>query len=214
MFYVTEQIPSKVLSLESIPMDIELILLEFTVKTRRRLCIGIYRSPSHNEKYFIDRLSEILGQLTCNYDKTMLIENFILTIDNKSLANFMSTFDLERLIKKPTFFQSSNPTCIDLILTNKKEFFKSIDVIEVRISYHHSLIVTALKSLLLKGNTKTKLYRDYSYFSIDHFKEDLGNNLKNNSITEYSHFQNIFLEMLDKHAPIKKRYYDLTITLL
>ena len=31
-FYVNEQIPSKVLSLESIPMDIELILLEFTIK--------------------------------------------------------------------------------------------------------------------------------------------------------------------------------------
>ena len=42
MFYVNEQIPSKVLSLESIPMDIELILLEFTVKNRRWLCVGIY----------------------------------------------------------------------------------------------------------------------------------------------------------------------------
>ena len=39
---------------------------------------------------------------------------------------------------------------------------------------------------------------------MDHFKEDLDNNLKNNSITEYSHFQNIFLEILHKHAPIKK----------
>ena len=72
------------------------------------------------------------------------------------------------------------------------------------ISDHHSLIVTALKSLLLKGNAKTKLYRDYSSFSMDHFKEDLSNNLKNNSITEYFHFQNIFLEILSKHAPIQK----------
>ena len=30
-------------------------------------------------------------------------------------------------------------------------------------------------------------------------------NLKNNSITEYFHFQNIFLEILHKHAPIKKK---------
>ena len=35
MFYVNEQISSKVLSLESIPMDIELTLLEFTVKNQR-----------------------------------------------------------------------------------------------------------------------------------------------------------------------------------
>ena len=61
----------------------------------------------------------------------------------------MTTFDLECLIKKPTCFQSSNPTCIDLILTNKKEFFKNTDIIEAGISDHHSLIVTALKSLLL-----------------------------------------------------------------
>ena len=95
--------------------------------------------------------------MTCQYDKTMLIGDFNLMIDNKSLENFLSTFDPECLIKKPTCFQSSNPTCIDLILTNKKEFFKNTDVIEVGISDHHSLIVTALKSLLLKGNAKTKL---------------------------------------------------------
>ena len=67
MFYVNEQIPSKVLSLESIPMDTELILLVFTVKNRKWLCIDIYRPPSQNEKYFIDQLSKTLGQYEKNY---------------------------------------------------------------------------------------------------------------------------------------------------
>ena len=134
----------------------------------------------------------------------MLIGDFNLTINNKRIQNVMTTFDLECLIKKPTCFQSSNPTCVDLILTSKKEFVKNTDVIEVGISNNHSLTVTVLKSLLLKGNAKTKLYRDCDSFIIDHFKEDLDNNLKNNSITEYSHFQNVFLEILHKHAPIKK----------
>ena len=144
--------------------------------------------------------------MSCQYDKIVLIGDFDLTIDNKSLENFMPTFDLECFIKKPTCFQSSNLTCIDLILTNKKELFKNTDVIEVGISDHQSLIVTSLKSLLLKGNAKKKLYRDYDSFNIDHFNEDLDNNLKNNNITEYSHFQNIFLEIIHKHAPIIKRY--------
>ena len=61
MFYVNEQIPSKVLSLESIPMDIELILLEFTIKIQKWLSVGIYRPPTQNEKYFIDHLSKTLG---------------------------------------------------------------------------------------------------------------------------------------------------------
>ena len=134
----------------------------------------------------------------------MLIGDFNLTINNKRIQNVMTTFDLECLIKKPTCFQSSNPTCVDLILTSKKEFVKNTDTIEIGISNNHSLTVTVLKSLLLKGNVKTKLYRDCDSFIIDHFKEDLDNNLKNNSITEYSHYQNVFLENLHKHAPIKK----------
>ena len=77
--------------------------------------------------------------MTCQYDKSMLIGDFNLIIDGKSLENFMSTFDLECLIKKPICFQSSNPTCIDIILKNKKEFFKNTDIIEVGISDHHSL---------------------------------------------------------------------------
>ena len=115
----------------------------------------------------------------------------------------MNTFDLECLIKKPTYFQSSNPRCIDLILTNKKELFKNNNVFEVGISDHHSFIAPALNSQLLKGNAKTKLYRDYSSFNLDVFKEDLENSFQNNFISEYSDFQNVFLEVLHKNAPIK-----------
>ena len=78
IFYVNKQIPSKVLSLEPIPMDIELILLEFTVKNQRWLCVGIYRPPSQNEKYFIEHVSKTLGQLSCQYDKTMLIGTMLI----------------------------------------------------------------------------------------------------------------------------------------
>ena len=111
--------------------------------------------------------------MTCQYDKTILSGDFNLTVENNDLENFMNTFDLECLMKKPTCFQSSSPRCIDLILTNKKELFKNNDVFEVGISDHHSFIVTALKSQLLKRNAKTKLYRDYSSFSLESSKKTL-----------------------------------------
>ena len=108
--------------------------------------------------------------------------------------------------KETNLFSVFKSTYIDLILTNKKESFKNTDVNEVGISDHHSLIVTALKSLLLKGNAKTKLYRDYSSFNIDHFKQDLENNLKNNSVTEYSYFQIFFWKPSINMHLLKKRY--------
>ena len=86
--------------------------------------------------------------MSCEYKHVMLIGDFHLTAENKNLKVFMNTFDLECLIKKPTCFQSTSPNCMDLILTNKKEFFKNSNVLEAGISDHHSLIVTALRSQL------------------------------------------------------------------
>ena len=112
---------------------------------------------------------------------------------------------MECLINKPTCFQSAKPNCIDLILTNKKELFKNSNVLEVGISDHHSFIVTALKSQLIKGNAKMKLYRDYSSFQMEMFKADLDLNLKCTTGFEYSDFQSTFTRVLHNHAPIKKK---------
>ena len=61
-----------------------------------------------------------LNNQTCKYDNIMFVRDFGLTLENKNLEVFMSTLDLECMIKKPTCFQSARPSCIDLILTNKK----------------------------------------------------------------------------------------------
>ena len=79
-----------------------------------------------------------------------------------------------------------------LILT-KKDLFKNSNVLEVGISDHHSLINAALKSQLVKGNKKTKLYRDYIEFNMDNFKAELNHKLKSGIITEHSNFQSIFI---------------------
>ena len=52
-------------------------------------------------------------------------------------------------------------------------------------------ITTALKSQLVKENTKTKLYHDYSEFNVDNFKAELNDKLKSGIVTEHSNFKNI-----------------------
>ena len=135
----------------------------------------------------------------------MLVGDFNLTVKNKNLEVFMTTFDLH-LMKKPTCFQSTSPSCTDLILTNRKELFKNSDVLEVGISDHHSLIGTALRCQLVKSKTKTKLYRDYISFDIKLFEEDLDKNLKSNdTVVNFTDFQNTFTTVLHIYAPIKKK---------
>ena len=77
--------------------------------------------------------------------------------------------------------------------------------LQVGISDHHSLIITALKSQLVKGNAKTKLYGDDSECNMDNFKAELGDKLKSGVVIEYSSFQNIFIQVLINHAPGKKK---------
>ena len=143
-----------------------MILLEFLVKTRKWICIGLYKSSSQNENYFIDILCKVLSKQTCQYENVMFIGDFNVTVNNKNLGVFMNTFNLESLINKPTCFQPAHPTCIGLILTNKKSLFKNSNVLEARISDHHSFITTALRTQLIKGNANMKMYRVYKTFNI------------------------------------------------
>ena len=40
---------------------------------------------------------------------------------------------------------------------------------------------------------------------MDNFKAELDNKLKSGVVTEYSNFQNIFIQVLNNHAPAKKK---------
>ena len=169
MFYINENIPCKTVNVEGLPDECEVNLIEFSVNRWKWLCIRLYKPPSQNEKYFLENLSLALTKISCKCENVTLIRDFNLTVENKNLKVFMNTFELECLIKKPTCFPSTSPSCIDLILTNKKEFFQNSNVLEVGISDPHSLIVTALRNQLVKHNAKTKLYRDYNSFDVKLF---------------------------------------------
>ena len=117
--------------------DLETIFLEFFLKNRKWLCVGLYKPPSQNVQYFLDNINKSLTKLSSQFNNIILLGDFKLTSENWNLDTFMSCFDLEILIKVPTCFQSTNPTFIDLILTNKKNFFKNSNVLEVGISDHY-----------------------------------------------------------------------------
>ena len=99
----------------------------------------------------------------------------------------------------------SKPTCRDLILTNKKELFKNSKTFEVGISDHHLLTLTSMRIQVIKGNPKVKFYRDYKSFNFESFNNDLDGLLKAENNMNYSTFQNIFLQLLNTHAPVKKK---------
>ena len=81
-----------------------------------------------------------------------------------NLKSFMCSFDLENLIDLPTCYKSINFTCIDLILTNKKNHFMNSTTFEIGSSDYHKLITTILRKTVSKRSSKKRFYRDYKRF--------------------------------------------------
>ena len=91
-----------------------------------------------------------------------------MTPNNNKLQDFLNTFDLKNIVNEPTCFKGK-PSCIDLILTTRKKYFKKIKTIVTGISDFHKLVIGSLRSTFTKGNPKTKSYRDYKNFDSINF---------------------------------------------
>ena len=57
IFCISKNIPCKAVSLKKVPGYCKIILIEFSIKTRKWLRISLYKLPSQNDKYFLDNLS-------------------------------------------------------------------------------------------------------------------------------------------------------------
>ena len=70
-------------------------------------------------------------------------------------------------------------------------------------SDHHKLITTILRKTISKGNSKKMFYRDYKRFDQKKFETELKLKLNSQTNLSYSTFQAVFLEILNKIAPVK-----------
>ena len=69
------------------------------------------------------------------------------------------------------------------------------------------MILTVSKMTIVKAKSKQIIYRDYKNFVHEVFKDDLTSNLLVDvqNKTNFLKFQSSFLDILEKHAPVKKR---------
>ena len=112
---------------------------------------------------------------------------------------------MKNLVKQNNCFKNADkPTCIDLILTNCPRSFQNMNTFKTRLSDFHKLTFTVLKQHFLKQKLKVVIHRQYKNFRNDYFilcvaKYDFND-------INYDNFVKTFLTVLQKHAPIKKKY--------
>ena len=206
MIYIRDDIPSILLTKHVFPDDIEGLFVELNFRKSKWLLMGAYHPPSQSNSYFFEHLDKALD-IYSNYEKVL---QEISTQKLQSLVWIPSYINMTwpHLLKKKTCFKSiTNPTCIDLFLTNSNLSFQHTETVSTGLSDFHMLVVTVLKTCFSKKKPRELEYRNYKNFDSALFNEDLKYMFSQDPVNSCDKFDKIFLEVLDKHGPRRKKIF-------
>ena len=208
LLYVREDIPSKLLKLCPINENFECFFIEINLYKKKWLICGNYNPKTSMISNHLHELSKCLDSYLPRYDNVILMGDFNAEPSLSSMNNFCELYNLKNLVKEPTCFKNpENPKMIDLILTNKPRSFQNTTNIETGISDCHMMTVTVMKSYYKKAPPKIISYRDYKNYSHANFRKELDEKLlQYDEPLSYDKFESIFMEIFDRHAPLKYKY--------
>ena len=116
------------------------------------------------------------------------------------LSQFLCEYNAKNIVKENTCFKNAlNPSCIDLFITNSHLSFQNTTAISNGFSDFHEMVITVMKHSPIERH-----YRDYKYFDRSIFKNNLNEKLSE-GISNYESLETTFIEVLDKHAPLRKK---------
>ena len=173
-----------------LPPDIPAIPFEINLRKEKWLFISVYKPPSLNNQYFCDSLSELLDFYSSIYDNKVVFSDFNLEISHPVMLSFMNNENFINLVKRNTF--------LDLILTNKRYFFKHTSSNETGLyDHHHHLTSSMMKTTFEKAESKVLVYRDYKNFNFNSFKSELLSKLHHHDVT-FTFFEKNFVKVLNQ----------------
>ena len=209
MLYVRSDIPSKLVLFSPLPETIQGLFIEINLFKIKWLIGGFYNPNKLYIEDFLKDVGNCLDIYLNSYENLIIMGDLNSEITERAMHEFCDIFNLKSLISEPTCFKNiMNPSCIDLILTNRNRCFQNSTVVETGISDHHKLTVTVLKTVFKKKKAKSIIYRDYKLFSNETFSQEFSMLIKAhremNNLT-FSQINDICLFLLNKHAPVKQK---------
>ena len=211
MIYVREDIPSDILRKHKMDENVETILIEVNLRKTKLLLIAAYNS--NNPKYrtpdteFFQQIAHALDVYS-NYDKFILAGDLNMNAFDcvEALEDFMDEFHAKNLVKEPTCYASpSNPSCLDLYITNCYKSFQGTTTVTTGLSDCHKMVITVMKTTFPKIEPRVIKYRDYSTYCPEEFGYELQRNLDIIDGGEYQPFDDVFMNTLQSNYPLKTK---------
>ena len=169
--------------------------------------MACYHPPSQNDDLFFRKLSNQIDFYSKTYDNFFIAGDLNCQETEPNLSEFLNMHSAKNIVKEETCFKSiENPSCIDLFLTNNLIYlFFNTSTINTDLSDYHKMVVTVLRKTFQREQPKVFSYRDYKNFDNELFNSSLQNTLKEINRPDYIKFEEVFLETLNKHAPVKQK---------
>ena len=164
---------------------------------------------------FFEKLTNSLSKASDSYEHFIIMGDFNIDVANRGvefdkLDGFCNLFNLKNLISSPRCFTKTHKSTIDLILTNKESCFQKTKVTETGLSDFHKLISTFLRSQFCRLKPKKIYYRNFKNFNEKNFLEEVKNtDFRFNSDDPNENYElitNVFSNIVEKHAPLKKKF--------
>ena len=151
--------------------------------------LGTYHPPSQSNQYYFNNFNRSLGTYR-NYEKILLVGDFNAQTTDQYLSSFLYQDELSSIVKERRYFKNvSNPSCIDLFLTNSALSFQHTLTVCCGLSDFHKLVMTLLKTRFSKNKPREIVYRNYKYFNSQNFNDELQFVLSKENIDSCSKFK-------------------------
>ena len=124
LLFIRSDIPAKVISTDKNPFKSFYVELNFRKKIWLLNCS--YKPNNNNIESHLNCLSRGIDSLSVKYENIILLGDFNSCMDDSPMIGFCETYKLRDLVKHTTCFKNpENPSCIDLLLTNKPLIFQT-----------------------------------------------------------------------------------------
>ena len=126
LVFVRDNIPSNLVKLDQNFGNFEGFFIELELSKKNKWLLSYSYNPQKgNIKQHLSNISKGLHELNSKYN-ILIIGDLNSEMSEPSLDEFCQTYNLVSIVNKPTYFKNpKNPSCIDLMLTNKQERFLS-----------------------------------------------------------------------------------------
>ncbi len=201
------------------PSELEMIVIEMKKGKAKPHVIIVWYRPPNTEIELFDHVESTLGKVEFE-DKNILLMgdvNCDLLAENphcytKKMKEVSENFHLKQIITEATRVTENSKSLLDHIYTSCPSNISKSGVLYTGMSDHFGAYTILGKEIKEKiQNHRYSVNRKYANFDADMFKLDIAN-VDWCNVTKHSNiddavaeFENIFLDVANKHAPLKRK---------